>query len=201
MIYIQFWVISSQLTSAIVLSIPQNPTNCLSRKRSYLMILRKSNARYEVLTATISEGEHRNPMSIVQQIANSIKTLYYRRFPDAAATECDDVVTYNPITSRVIFRNLVRSSYLIAAFTNTSIISMFGHGARSFKIRASSERDIDVLPVETENSAASITWTRNLLPPIEKVNLRTLDNVFLYGHNRTIAYWRKPSQPPWIFPN
>ena len=30
------------------------------------------------------------PKSIVQQIANSIKTFYYRRFSDAAATECDD---------------------------------------------------------------------------------------------------------------
>ena len=109
-----------------------------------------SAARYEVLTDTISEGEHTDPKSIVQQIANSIKTLYYRRFPDAAATECDEVVTYNPITRRVIFRNLVRSRYLIAAPTNTSIISMFGHGARSFKIRASSERDIDVLPVKTD---------------------------------------------------
>ena len=32
-------------------------------------------ARYEVLTDTISEGEHTDPKSIVQQIANSIKTL------------------------------------------------------------------------------------------------------------------------------
>ena len=57
---------------------------------------------------------------------------------------------------------------------------MFGHGARSFKIRASSELDIDILPVETENSAASIIQTRNPLPTIEKVNLQTLDNVFVY---------------------
>ena len=32
-------------------------------------------ARYEVLTNTISEGEHTDPKSIFQQIANSIKTL------------------------------------------------------------------------------------------------------------------------------
>ena len=116
---------------------------------------------------------------IVQQIANSIKTLYYRRFPDAGATECDDVVTFNPITRRVIFKNSVRSRYLIAAPTNASIISMFGHGALSFKIRASSKRDIDILLVETEISAASLIRTRNPLPPIEKVNLHTLDNVFV----------------------
>ena len=32
-------------------------------------------ARYKVLTDTISEGEHTNPKSIVQQIANSIKAF------------------------------------------------------------------------------------------------------------------------------
>ena len=56
-------------------------------------------ARYEVLTDTLSEGEHIDPKSIVQQIAISIKTQYYCRFCDAAANECDDGVTYNPITS------------------------------------------------------------------------------------------------------
>ena len=184
MITIQFWVIYSQLASAIVLLIPQNPTNWLQPQEKLFDDIKEINfidsaARYEMLTDTISEGKHTNPKSIVQQIANSIKTLYYRRFPDAAATECGDVVTFNPITRRVILTNLVRSRYLIAAPTNASIISMFGHGARSFKIRASSERDSDILPVETENSAASIIRTCNPLPPIEKVNLRTLDNVFV----------------------
>ena len=56
-------------------------------------------ARYELLTDTISEGEHTDPKLIVQQIANSIKTLYYRRFRDASANECDGVVTYNQITN------------------------------------------------------------------------------------------------------
>ena len=57
---------------------------------------------------------------------------------------------------------------------------MLGHGARALKIRALSEREIDVLPVETDNSAHSQTRISNPLPPIEKVNLRTLDNVFVY---------------------
>ena len=131
-------------------------------------------------TDTISEAEHTNPKSIVQQIASSIKTHYYRLCRDAAANECDDVVTYNPITRRCMFNNLVGSRYFIVAPNNAYIISMFGHGARSFKIRASSKRDIDILPVETENSAASIIETRNPLPPIEKVNLLTLYNVFIY---------------------
>ena len=79
--------------------------------------------------------------------------LYSRRFPEAAANECDDIVTYNSITRRVTFKNLVRFRYLIAAPSDASIISMFGNGARSVKIRASSEREIDVLSVETDNHA------------------------------------------------
>ena len=75
-------------------------------------------------------------------------------------------VTYNPITRRVIFTILVRSRFIIAAPTNAYIISMFGHGARLFQLRASSEREIDILPVETENNAASIIRIHNLLNPI-----------------------------------
>ena len=41
-------------------------------------------------------------------------------------------------------------------------------------------KGIDVLPVETDNSAHSQNRIRNTLPAIEKVNLRTLDNVFIY---------------------
>ena len=37
-----------------------------------------------------------------------------------------------------------------------------------------------MLPVETDNSAVSIERNRTPLPPIDKVNLRTLDNVFIY---------------------
>ena len=99
------------------------------------------------------------------------------------------MVTCNSIIRRVIFKNKYsRSRYLIASLTNASIISMLGHGARSFRIWASRERDIDILPVKTENSAASIIQTSNPLPPIEKVNLQTLDNVCLYGQNRINAY-------------
>ena len=50
--------------------------------------------RYEGITETISEGEHTDPQSIVQQIARTITALYCRRFPEAAANECDDIVTY-----------------------------------------------------------------------------------------------------------
>ena len=48
------------------------------------------------------------------------------------------------------------------------------------KIRASSERNIDILSVKTENSAASIIRINNPLPQIKKLNLQTLDNVFVY---------------------
>ena len=133
-----------------------------------------------MLTDTISKGKHTDPKSIVQQIANTITALYRRRFPEAAADECNDIVTFNPITRRVTFKNLVRSRYLIAAPTDASIISMFGLKARSIKIRASSQRKIDVLPVKADNSAQSQTRICNPLPAIDKIMLRTLDNVFIY---------------------
>ena len=109
-----------------------------------------------------------------------IKTLYYRRFPDAGATECDDVVTYYPITRRVIFKNLVRSRYLIFAPTNASIILMLCHNVCFLKLPASSEREIDLLQVNTDISAASIIRIHYPLSPIEKVNHRTPDNVLHY---------------------
>ena len=105
---------------------------------------------------------------------------YYRRFPEASATKCDDVVKYNLITHRVIFQNIVWSSYLIAASTNASIISMFGHGVRSLIIRASSNRESALLPVVTENSAASIIRVLNLLPLIEKNISGRAPTWFLY---------------------
>ena len=57
---------------------------------------------------------------------------------------------------------------------------MLGYGVRTVKIQASSKREIDVLPVETDNSAKSRYRFCNPLPSVEKVNLRTLDNVFVY---------------------
>ena len=117
------------------------------------------------------------------RLSNKSRTrlqLYRRRFPEAAADECNDIVMFNPITRRITFKNLVRSRYLIAAPNNAFIISMFGQEARSEKICASSQREIDVHPVETDNSAHSQNRIRNTLPAIEKVNLRTLDNVFIY---------------------
>ena len=101
-------------------------------------------------------------------------------YPEVSATETNDIVTYNPITRKVTFKNLVQSRYLIAAPANSSIISMLGHGSRTTAITASSKRVIEVLPVETDNSAVSIERNRTPLPPIDKVNLRTLDNVFIY---------------------
>ena len=50
-----------------------------------------------------------------------------------------------------------------------------------FKIGASSEQDIDILPVKRVNSTASIIRTCNPLSPIEKVNLQTLGNVLVYA--------------------
>ena len=137
-------------------------------------------ARYEMITKTISKGKHTDIKSIVQQIASTITTLYSRRFPKSAANKCDDNVTYYLIIRWLTFKNIMRFRYLIAEPTDASIILLFGHGARSVKIRASSEQKIDVLPLITNNSAHFQIRIRNPLLPIKKVNLRTLDNVLVY---------------------
>ena len=72
----------------------------------------------------------------------------------------------------------MRSRYLIAALSDASIILMLGYGGRSGKIQASSEPQIDILPVETDRSANSRFRFHNPLSLVDKVNLRTLDNVF-----------------------
>ena len=139
-----------------------------------------SAARNKVLTDTICKGEQSNLKSTIKQIAITITAFYRRRFPDATADKCNEIVTDNPIIRQVTFTNLVRSRYLIAAPLDASIISMFGHGACSVKIRASNQREIDVLLVESDNNAKSQIRIRNPLPAIAKVNLLTLDNVFIY---------------------
>ena len=50
-------------------------------------------ARYDVQMDTISEGEYTDPSLIVRQIQNTITALYRSRFPDAAANECDELMT------------------------------------------------------------------------------------------------------------
>ena len=69
---------------------------------------------------------------------------------------------------------------MIADLSDASIILMLGYGGRTVKIKASSERKIDVLPVETDNSAKSRYQFRNPLPSVKTVYLRPLDNVFVY---------------------
>ena len=138
-------------------------------------------ADYELLTGTISEGEHTDPTTLVNQIKSTIEKLYRQQYPVASSIECDDIITYNPITRKVNFKYLEGSRYLIAAPADASIISMLGHGSRTTLIKTSSKREIQVLPVETDNSALSLERNRVPLPPIDKVNLRTLDNVFIYS--------------------
>ena len=56
---------------------------------------------------------------------------------------------------------------------------MYNQGARFVKILVSNERETDVLPVKTDNSAYFQTRIRTPLLCIKKANLRTLDNVFV----------------------
>ena len=138
-------------------------------------------AKYELETGTISEGEHSDPTAIVKQIESTIKTMYRRMYPEVSETDTNDIVTYNPITRKVTFKNLGPSRYLIVAPADSSIISMLGHGSRTTAITTSRKRVIEVLPVETEISSMCKERVRNPLPEIDKVNLRTLDNVFVYS--------------------
>lgn len=137
-------------------------------------------ARYAVLTDTIIEGEHIDPELIVEQISSKIVSLFRQHFPNVSPEEYENPVTYNPVTRRVTFKNFHGSRYLIVAPSDGSIISLLGHRARSFKI-PTLDSELEVLPVETVARALSPRRQQNPLKPIQKVNLRTLDNVFVYS--------------------
>ena len=137
--------------------------------------------QYEVLTDTISEGEHIDPSLIVEQIASKVISLFRRCLPNAPKEEYENLVSYNPVTRRVTFKILTNPRYLIVTPSDGSIISLLGHGDRTFKIPTGNEHVIDVLPVETYGSAISERRRRTPLAPIQNVNLRTLDNVFVYS--------------------
>ena len=134
---------------------------------------------YVLCTKTIEENKNSDLASIVEHIKNTITTMYRNEYP--METDCEDILTYDPKTEKVTFKNMRRSRYLIVAPANASIISMLGHGARSTEIKMSSKRNIQVLPVHTDSFQIVRDSYNNPLPAVEKVNLRTLDNVFVYS--------------------
>ena len=97
--------------------------------------------------------EHVDQKTIVKQIKNTIRTMYRSHYAHAPETDFNYIVTYNPVSRTITFKHLTQTQYLIVAFSNESIFSMCGQGPRVTTITTSSNRSIDVLPVETENSA------------------------------------------------
>jgi len=134
---------------------------------------------YVLETKTIKENKNSDLPTIVDHIKNTITTMYRKEYP--TETDCEDIVTYNPETKKVTFKNMRRSRYLIVAPATASIIAMLGHGARSTEMKMSSKRNIDVLVVDIEHFANLRSSYNITLPAVEEVNLRTLDNVFVYS--------------------
>jgi len=138
-----------------------------------------SRVRVELLSGTIEEGEYSDPTTIVKQIDNTIRTLYRKHFPDFSRADPTDIVTYNPTSRKVTFRNLEFAEYAIIAPARASIISMLGHGSRSTVSTTSTKRDIEMLPVERLHLPDDVISLRHDLIAVDRVNLRTLDNVFV----------------------
>ena len=68
-------------------------------------------------------------------------------YPDGS--DAHNIVTYDPKSRKVTFKNLMQRRYLIIAPANSSIISMFGYENRSLEIKMSSKRIIQVLPIDS----------------------------------------------------
>jgi hypothetical protein len=134
---------------------------------------------YVLETKTIKENKNSDLPTIVDHIKNTITTMYRKEYP--TETDCEDIVTYDPETKKVTFKNMRRSRYLIVAPATASIIAMLGDGARSTAMKMSSKRNIDVLVVYIVHFANLRSSYNITLPAVEEVNLRTLDNVFVYS--------------------
>jgi hypothetical protein len=135
--------------------------------------------KYFVYMKTIEENKNSNLMSIVKHIKTTITTYYRQEYPEEE--DCDDIVTYDPKTRKVTFKNLEHSTYLIVAPAFSSIISMLGHGKRSYEITMSSKRNIQILIVDSTSVMELRKQFKKPLKVVEEVNLKTLDNVFIYS--------------------
>lgn len=137
--------------------------------------------RYELKVDSIDEGEHKDAASIVRQMNNKLQGMYRKRFPEQHQEEPVEFIKYNPLKRRVRFNNLRQSRYIIVAPSHSSIINMLGYGSRCVKLKTRSNRQLDVLIVEHIDVAHSRFRMLNPLRKTEKVNLRILDNVFIYS--------------------
>lgn len=142
---------------------------------------RNKAAKYEIVTGTIEEGKHSDPIAIVNQIQSTVEMMYRIQHPEAEESEFKNIVTFDPSSRTARFRHLKYSRYLIVSSGNVPLISMLGYGTRATSITATSKRVIEVLPVNIVDTVRSKDARRNPLPPREKVNLRTPDCVFVYS--------------------
>ena len=144
------------------------------------MYISDTRIKIELLSGTIEEGDYLDPTSIVKQIDTTIRTMYRQHFPDFSRDDSEDIVTYNQTSRKVTFRNLEFAEYAIITPAKASIISMLGHGSRSTVSTTSSNRDIEMLPVERLHLPDDVISLRHDLIAVDRVNLRTLNNVFVY---------------------
>ena len=59
--------------------------------------------------------------------------MYDTMYP--GGSDAHNIVTYDPKTRKVTFKNLLQRRYLIIAPAHSSIISMFGYKNRSYEIK------------------------------------------------------------------
>ena len=134
---------------------------------------------YEMKMGTVTEGDYTDAAPIAQQIDADLKALYRLRFAERQSGEPTEFIKYNALSRRVIFEHL-RSRYLIVCPSSRSVISMLGYASRARKIRISDGRDYDVLIVEADDVFSARYRQKRPLPVTDRVNLRTLNNVFIY---------------------
>jgi hypothetical protein len=136
-------------------------------------------SRYLLYIETIEENKNSNLMSIISHIRKTIRINYRQQYPQEE--DCDDIVTYDPKTRKVTFKNLEHASYLIVAPAASSVISMLGHKTRSYEMTMSSKRSIQVLIIDNMRVTNVRNEIKRPLPAVEEINLKTLDNVFIYS--------------------
>ena len=136
--------------------------------------------KYRVKIGTFSTGEQLDASSMVKHMDESLKSLYRLRFGDTSET-AGEFISYDTIDHEVEFRNLMGSRYLIVAPIESSIIQMLGYSSRASLIRCKSGRLVEVMAVEHRNIALAKARRRRPLLQTRKVDLRKLENVFVYS--------------------
>ncbi|MCP6756922.1 hypothetical protein NL533_35370, partial [Klebsiella pneumoniae] len=67
---------------------------------------RNKAAKYEIVTGTIEEGKHSDPIAIVNQIQSTVEMMYRIQHPEAEESEFKNIVTFDPSSRTARFRHL-----------------------------------------------------------------------------------------------